>query len=187
MKKLICVADIHELGSDRSECLIDDQTIITPAAVDLAEERGITFVTSRAFTEDMGGLLAQLRAHPSLVQQLMGILSQPFDSETDPSGFQLIHGESIHYQKAGTGGFKQTLFEQFSGIAVEMLQLKKGVHQEFSGQETIQFLLKGKLITTIDQKSFASQIGDSFYYPPDVRGTIKAIEESQLFVIKATN
>lgn len=187
MKKLICVADIQEIGSESRECLIDDQTIITPAAADLAEERGITFVTSVVSTEDMGGLLAQLRANPTLLQQLMTILSQPFDSETDPSGFQLIHGESIHYQKAGAGLFKQRLFEHFPGITVEMVQLKKGSHQEFSGRETIQFLLKGKLITTIHQKSFASQMGDSFYYPSDVRGTVKAIEESQLLVIKATN
>lgn len=190
MKKLISMVDLQELlAENQTDCLISAETLITPAAIDLAEEKGIRFVQTKAETTapDISFLMEALCSEPRLLQQLISVLEcQPFVSEQS-SGFQLIHGETIRYQtkEAETGIARQTLFDAFKGIKVEIVNLSQGLIQEFCCQEEIQFVIEGQLTTTINQKQFECNKGDSLYYPTQTERRLEVKKDSQLLVIKS--
>jgi ribose 5-phosphate isomerase B len=57
MKKVIVEADVRKAARDTKYILIDDRTVITPAAADLAKEKGVIFEKARQ--TDAGSLLME--------------------------------------------------------------------------------------------------------------------------------
>lgn len=57
MKKVIVEADVRKAARDTKYILIDDRTVITPAAADLAKEKGVIFEKARQ--TDVGSLLME--------------------------------------------------------------------------------------------------------------------------------
>lgn len=57
MKKVIVEADVRKAARDTKYILIDDRTVITPAAADLAKEKGVIF--EKAKNTDAGSLLME--------------------------------------------------------------------------------------------------------------------------------
>lgn len=192
MKKLICIQDIQELiETQQAKCMIPDQTIITPAAKDLAEEHNIEFVRETATSffgnAEFALLIKKLYAEPHVLQELISLLeNQPYLVASEDSGFKLIRGETIRYEKthSNSGEESQVLFDSFSGTKIELVKLPQGTITKVFTSEEIHFAIAGKFTTTINQKSFDSQKGDIQYYPCHSRVTIKVTENAHLLVIK---
>lgn len=66
MKKVIVEADIRKAVRDTKYILIDERTVITPAAADLAKEKGVIF--EKAKQTDAGSLIMEQGANQSPVQ-----------------------------------------------------------------------------------------------------------------------
>lgn len=192
MKKLICIKDIQQLIETKQEkCMIPEQTIITPAARDLAEEHHIKFeletFTPSVGTGEFALLIKKLYAEPRLLQELMAVLeNQPYVVESEDSGFKLIRGNTIRYDKVNPNSAeeKQVLFDSFNGTKMELVKLSKGTVTTVFTSEEIHFTIEGNLTTTINQKSFDSQKGDVHYYPCNSRVTRDVKENTHLLVIK---
>ncbi|MBP1041655.1 hypothetical protein I6N95_11615 [Vagococcus sp. BWB3-3] len=192
MKQLICVADIQQLIDDqKNTCHIPMETIITAAAMDLAVESGIRFIKqekNKLASGDISMIMARLCSDQELLQQMINVLSrqEPFKSQEDSSGFQLIDGDSICFEPSDSkqGIAKQTLFANFNQLKVEIVDLNKGVVDSSFSEEAIYFVLEGELVTTINQKQFESKKGDIHYFPPQLERKIVIKEATQLLVIK---
>lgn len=193
MKKLICLADIQQLiETKQTKCLIPVDTIITPAARDLAEEHQIEFQVEELPSVIEAGTMAlfmkQLYAEPDLLQELIAILkNQPYTCESNQAGFKLIHGKTVQYNSKKTNSMeaKQVLFDNFDGTKIELVKLRKGTITKVFDSEEIQFVIEGSLALTIDNQCFKSQKGDIHYYPAGSTAILQTEEETQLFVIKA--
>lgn len=191
MKKLICVADIQQLVNEqKKECLTTSETIITPAARDLADEFDICFLkqdVSQPAHEEISLIMARLCSDHGLLQQLIGVLKEPspFESQQDSSGFQLIHGNTIQFDQSESepGMAKQILFANFNQLKVEIVSLSKGLVKDCVSEEAIYFVLEGQLETRINQKQFDSQKGDIQYFPSRLERRVTVKEAVKLLVI----
>lgn len=133
MKKLITVNDIKQKHNERCSVIeVDGNTLITPAAVDMAMEMNINFVSSKdekscndsnepirkeAKGEAMENIVKDkmntegLNCTEELIQKIVqevlkSIQPQNADAvrkECDPSGIRLVHGESVICERFDTG------------------------------------------------------------------------------------
>lgn len=66
MKKVVVEADVRKAARDTKYIIIDDRTVITPAAADLAKEKGVIF--EKAKQTDAGSLIMEQGANQDPVQ-----------------------------------------------------------------------------------------------------------------------
>ncbi|AXG38057.1 MULTISPECIES: cupin domain-containing protein [Enterococcus] len=189
MKQLVSIATIEKvIEAKQAECRVDNNTIITAAAVDLAEEHGIDIIKEDNVTEPIDhsqifDSLKVLMGNPEFVLSMIKSLEESYRYETDNSGAKLIYGDSIQLFPQGSWK-KQSLFSNiFGGLTIDFLETaKKNYRHRFEVEEFI-LLLEGKATFTMNGKKINAQQGDFLYFPKNTSMEITFDEVCKLLTI----
>ncbi|MDH6364088.1 ethanolamine utilization protein EutQ [Enterococcus sp. PF1-24] len=199
MKKLICIADIYALKeADQKECMITPQTLVTPAAYDVAEELGIAFVEeAEPIVNDLSdflqqkdpGALLQLLGNQELLQRLTAILQKtPYQSEKDCQGTLLIHGQSIQMESCEKNACSsQLLFKNlFNCLNLKVIEIKAGPCQDLYFEDEVHLILEGCVDFTIENRQYHAEAGDVLQHTKAVKiqGLVK--KNLRFIQLKAT-
>lgn len=171
MKQLVSIATILKLiEADQTECCVEERAIVTPAAMDLAEEHGISIIKEKKSNEmiEQSNLLDSLKvlmSNRDFVQNMINNLEEPYRYETDSSDIKLIYGESIQLFSQGSWK-KQTLFSNiFGGLTIDFLETSKKTYQHHFEAEEFLLLLEGQATFDMDGKKVIAKKGDCVHFP----------------------
>lgn len=189
MKKLICVKDIEAL--DKQEQIvfyIDSNTIVTPAAKDAAEVRGIDFSFQKNCCESKASEPAEpcgeeidssmiytvfkAMADKGLLKGIFdSVLNQPYVAEHDCGGLKLVRGNSVKFDVFDTGNpdnkvfYQELISKDDSSMSAGFLTIEKSSFEWELCYEEIDYVIEGTLKVTINGKTFTAYSGDTLYVP----------------------
>lgn len=180
MKKLICAQDIEKLKqSQQTVCVIDENTIITPSAKDMADACGITFSIKEECNE-MPNLFGSQDLNENQIYQILKVLVEkglvngifkPYTSENHENGLKVIRGNSVQMDVFDTGNPNASAYYQ-ELVSKEESHMSAGFlvidHSEFEWEltyEEIDYVIEGRLTVTIDGKKYTAQAGDVVFVP----------------------
>lgn len=202
MKKLISMADIEQLLAEKKEtCVLTHDTIVTPAAIDLAEEKGIHFVTqesdpisnkattsfdSNKIVNDMLQLLNNKEILHALITSLK---EEPYDFEQDDSGMKIIHGKTVKmtsFEENNKQVCGQVLFKNVNETTeAGLLMIKATDFSIKTKSEELNLILEGNLVIRINGKTYTAQEGDLVSIPIGVQVERSATEQTKIFYIRS--
>lgn len=196
MKKLICASDVkekYELGQRIIE--IDQQTLITPAAKDLAEEYQLTFQCKT---------LAEKSTHPDLQPELskeflLSLLKQLLADETlnlplvpykylkHASGLKIVNGASIQMDLLATGNSQAKISHQ-TVLTENESSLRAGIFiieaSEFTYKaltDETAYLIQGQLELSLNGQTYQAEAGDILFFPKDSQVTLSSSELAKIY------
>ncbi|WP_086347656.1 hypothetical protein [Candidatus Enterococcus clewellii] len=202
MKKLISIADIEQLLVEKAEtCVLTHDTIVTPAAIDFAEEKGIRFITqepdpistktmtpfdSNKLVNDM----LQLLTNKDILYALMASLKEePYEFEQDDSGVKIIHGKTVKMTPLEENDKQicgQVLFKNDNETVEAGLLTIKGTDFSIKTKsEELNLVLEGNLIIRINGKAYKAQEGDLVSIPIGTQLERSATEHTKIFYIRS--
>ena len=176
MKKLICVKEVeayHKQGA--SVIAIDDQTIITPAARDLAEDYHL-IVEQKSVTEFSLGNYENL-SKDCLVAILRKILSEadaePYEYVSHKSGVKIIRGETVIPLPVENENqnvrYQEIACSKDSTLASGILEIENQHYCEDSLSESVNYILDGNFDVKIGNDCFTVHTGDTLVVPASVK------------------
>lgn len=178
MKKLICAKDIETLHSKGDQViLIDKQTIITPSAKDLADEYHMVF--KKGGSQRINTLSdPQEITKEYLVTLLKNLLNEagitsfeekPFEYEDHSSGLKIIRGSTVKLSPLNEGNeavrYQEILTSQAENFKLGILEMDNSHFLEEDAEESVNYVMDGKLQVTIDEASFEVYKGDIIFIP----------------------
>lgn len=194
MKKLICVKDIEELvKAHATVCTISDQTIITPAAQDLAKLHQITFTketcpapicvgaTENLSKDDLLKLLKQLLDSPSETVQ------PPFKAKRNAKGITAIAGDSVRMDFFDTGTpnsdvyFQELVSKEDSKMSAGFLEINQSAFEWNLTYEEIDYVIEGTLEVTYNGETFTANAGDVLFVPKDTKVIWSSPNKAKVF------
>lgn len=200
IKKLISIADIEKLSAEKkNECPVTPDTIITPAAVDLAEERGIQFVKhdfsaneSNAHTasDKIVSDIFQLLKNKDVLQALITSLKdEPYTSERDGSGVEIISGKSVRMDSFVEGNKRicgQILFKnEIKNTEAGLLMLEETDFSIRTKSQELNLILEGDLSVKINGKSYKAQAGDLVSIPAGIQLERSTPRKVKIFYVRS--
>lgn len=193
MKKLICVKDVEEFCKTGSKVFnIEKNTIITPAAIDLAKNNGIEFVKSECCSSNTSSCCAssskgidsdliynalQSMASAGKLNEFLTQFAkqtQPYLCEKDSNGFKLVRGNTVNLEELDTGNPQdkgkvhyQELISSSdnSPMNAGFLNIERCKFDWDVTVDEIYYIIEGTLTITIDNKVYTAHPGDSLYAP----------------------
>lgn len=193
MKKLISVADVEQaLKDNQLSICIDDTTLITPAAKDLAKSKGISFTTGVAVEKACCNANAPVETKVTeplavdggqaleLVKQILinkiGGQALPVDGlirdRDGQSGFQIVRCQNVEFDVFDTGipganvYYKELIGSADSpNISCGFLKI---IQSSFPWQlcyDEMDIVLEGELSLTINGVLHKAKAGDVVYVP----------------------
>jgi Ethanolamine utilization protein len=194
MKKLICAKDIetaHENG-DQTVCL-DNNTILTPSAKDLADNYQMTLQEECSKTDNKtSNDLPQNISKEVLVEMLKQLLSGskndgPFIYKQDESGLKTVDGKSVKMDVFDTGNpdanvhFQEIVNKDESHMSAGFLEID---HSSFDWEltyEEIDYVIEGTLEVTIKGTKYTAHAGDVVFVPKNSKVTWGSPDKAKLF------
>ncbi|MFD1486317.1 cupin domain-containing protein [Lacticaseibacillus baoqingensis] len=179
MKQLICVKTIEEAHTNGdTQCVLDKDALVTPAAKDLAVEYGMTFVqreeapktmsADEITKEDLFAMLKELIANGGVEAP-----AQPFKACVHPNGLKLVHGDTVKMDVFDTGDpkvnahFQELVSKDESHMSAGFLEIEKSAFDWHLTYEEIDYVISGTLEVTIDGKKYSGKAGDVLFVPKD--------------------
>lgn len=177
MKKLICIKNVEKVHSKgQMDYLVDKDTIITPAARDLADEYGMKFVSNMVKPVQSS---EQSFTKKELVKLLKEILtsgdfngtSSPFMATTHANGLKVVKGNSVRMDKFETGNpdadvtFQELVSKNESHMSAGFLEIDHSTFDWKLTYEEIDYVISGTLEVTIDGKRYTAGAGDVLFVP----------------------
>lgn len=180
MKSLICAKDIEKLNEEgKTDCYIDDNTIVTPSARDAADMLGIKITLKEENSDDpqpMPGLELDSNQIYQVLKALMekGLLDglfKPYDYESHKNGMKIVRGGTVKMDVFDTGNpdatvyFQELVSKEESHISAGFLVID---HSDFEWEltyEEIDYVIEGTLTVTIDGKTYTAHAGDVLFVP----------------------
>lgn len=194
MKKLICASDIDKiLEEGMNQIEIDKDTLITPAAKDIIMNNGILILMKEEKEEDdifrdmnTDKLLEffKIVSNDSVLQKkIIEILlkDKKFDKEIDSSGFSLIKGNSIKFNKVfqNLNIYAQDLINTEDEI-IGMLKIEKDTFIKKTKFNGNLYVIKGEIEITLNGKKFLGEESDLINIPKNLNLKIESKEEAHL-------
>lgn len=178
MKKLICAKDIETLHSNGHQVmLIDDQTIITPSAKDLADEYHMKI--KKSFCEKQNSLSnVEGISKEDLVNLLKKLLNEvglagfeefPFEYQTHTSGLKIIRGSTVKLSPISDENdrvrYQEIVTLEESNMNFGLLEIDNSSFYEKDTAESVNHVVSGELTLTIDNAVFTAAKGDIIVVP----------------------
>lgn len=173
MKKLISlkeVANYHEEGV--RSIFVDSQTIITPAAKDLAEEYQIELKETACSeekwqetkiggcsTEDLIALLKRFLAETK---------EQPYEASYHKNGLKIVKGDTVKLQPdKGNERIKRQKIVRTKerDLTTELISLEQTCYSEQSDQDSVNYIISGEVELLISGERFVASQGDTIFIP----------------------
>ena len=210
MKKLITAREVQECkDSGKSKLYVDKNTIITPAARDVASEKNISFVDGieeeaansvklietnipNIMPEDknMDMDLIYKIVKEVLAQSMVSDIKRSFDSEVDPTGLKLIRGNTVQCDRFETGnpnakvGLTDVVNTKESpNMGAGFLTIEKSSFDWELCYEEFEYIVEGNLDITINGKTYHGKAGDVFFIPKDSKITWSSPDFARFFYV----
>lgn len=199
MKKLICSKDVEEAKQNNlSTIYIEDKTIITPAARDMAENLEISFVKQEKKEEnnvDNNKLfkLFSLLSEKGMIEEFLKYLRKPYDEKVSKTGLRIIDGNSIKLENLIVNEKKTNVnqLELFSfkksDVSVGIIEILKGEHTYQTKEIEIYYIASGELEIMIGNERFIAHQNDIVFIPKDQNIRCNAINTAKMLYIKSNN
>lgn len=210
MKKLITALDVKEqLAGGERELYIDDNTIVTPAARDAANEQGLKIIKGAAFKAEnccapasgsacaTGGNLQAI--DPDLLAKLVrtvldamgGLLPQSLVKETDPTGLLLMKGGSIRMEPFSDGngnhpgiGIKKLVdTKESKNMAAGFLAFEHAGLTRTLACDEFDYIIEGNLALAVNGKTYTGEAGDVFFIPAGTTATFSTPNKTKFFFV----
>lgn len=194
MKKLICVKDVELiLEKNMCELEIDEKTIITPAAKDIIKNHNIKVLLKKEKVEknsignmDMDKVMEFFKViskDPVLQKSIMKILlnEKKFEIETDKTGFTLIKGDSIKYDKnfKNLNIYSQDLIKTKDNI-VGILKIDNDSFVKNTQSDGNLFIVEGDVDIILNGKKYTAKSGDLVSIPKNINLKITSSNASKV-------
>lgn len=206
MKKLICAKDVEELLKQGKKVLyIDNDTIITPSAKDIAKASGVEFsAAAHACSENSselvkvceGGIDSNMIYNVLKTMMEKGLLKGMFDAasdkpyiaERDSCGLKIVRGNSVKYEVLDTGNptdkvFYQEIINADDGCSMNAGFITiEGCNFEWEcACEELYHVVEGTLTVTTDAKVYTAHPGDSVFFPKGAKVTFGSPDKMKAF------
>lgn len=207
MKKLVCVDEVKAAAARGQKVFrIQCNTIITPAARDLAKELGVEFAEDLAVGENFTckdnnqqqknnqsidkDLIYQI-VKAVLAKNLTGSAPEPpFLTEGDPkSGLKIVRGRTVQYDNFDTGtpntqvAYREVINKDDAKMSAGFLTIEKSSFDWQLCYEEIDIVLEGNLTITINGETFEAYQGDVLFVPKGSQVTWSTSGYVKLFYV----
>jgi len=210
VKKLITASEVQECKtSGKSKMYVDNNTIITPSARDMALEKNIVFVEGveevtvdavkinetisqgiKLEDKNMDMDLIYKIVKEVLAQSMGSAIEKSFESECDPTGLKLIRGNTVHCNRFETGnpnakvGLTDVVTTQESkNMGAGFLTIDKSSFDWELCYEEFEYIVEGNLDITINGKTYHGKAGDVFFIPKNSKITWSAPDYAKFFYV----
>jgi len=213
LKKLVCAEEVKvAAGKGQKVFCVDSNTIITPAAMDLAKEMGVEFTAALAAAGNHigkeSGLQKKDHSEPAidrdmiyqvvkavLANRLMASVSTlvpeaPFRTECEPkSGLKLVRGRTVKFETFDTGdpdtnvAYREVISKDESQMSAGFLTIEKSSFDWELCYEEIDIILEGSLSITINGETYEAYQGDVFFVPKGSKVTWSSSGYVKLFYV----
>lgn len=213
MKKLVCADEIQAVADKGQKVFhLECNTIITPAAKDLAKELGVEFATASATTGNYscqdGGIHKNTNQEKSIDKELIyqivkavlanSLLSSgttttsepPFQTESEPkSGLKIVRGRTVKYDTFDTGNpstnvaYREVVSKDDSKMSAGFLTIEKSSFDWELCYEEVDIILEGSLTITINGETYEACQGDVLFVPKGSKVTWSSSGYVKLFYV----
>lgn len=213
MKKLVCADEIQAVADKGQKVFhVESNTIITPAAKDLAKELGVEFATASATTGNYSCKEDSIHKNTSqeksidkeLIYQIVkavlanSLLSgaaaaasePPFLTECEPkSGLKIIRGRTVKYDTFDTGdpstkvAYREVVSKDDSQMSAGFLTIEKSSFDWELCYEEVDIILEGSLSITINGETYEACQGDVLFVPKGSKVTWSSSGYVKLFYV----
>jgi ethanolamine utilization protein EutQ len=173
MKKLISLKEVesyHEEGA--TTIFVDSQTIITPAAKDLAEEYQMEWVERTCSNPAQTLAETDPFSKEALIALLKQFLAetgnQPYEASYHKSGLKIVKGATVKLPPVADNPCiksQEIVHAKECGLTANLLSLEDTCYKETSGQESVNYILTGTVDLTIAGERFVAHQGDTVFIP----------------------
>lgn len=205
MKKLVCASEVEAAAEKGQKTFcIDCNTIITPAAKDTAQERGVVFTTAPASKEaapqqdkrqeqefDKAVIYQVVKA--VLASQLLSggpVCPPPFLVESESkSGLKVIRGRTVQFENFDTGkpgtnvAYREVISKTESQMSAGFLTIEQSSFDWELSYEEIDIVLEGSLSVTINGETHHATQGDILFVPKGSTVTWSSTGYVKLFYV----
>jgi ethanolamine utilization protein EutQ len=195
LKKLVCASAV-KAAADKGKKIycVDSNTIITPAAKDIARELGMKITVGSPVAEKdtcKEGVLQELDNQKkdfdkALIYQVVkavlanrlltsvpGAFSEePYLMEGDPkSGLKIVRGRTVQFEAFDTGdpstnvAYREVVSKDESQMSAGFLTIEKSSFEWELCYEEIDIILEGSLFITINGETYHASQGDVLFVP----------------------
>ena len=202
LKTLITVSEIKQfIDGGKKTIYVDANTIITPAAMDVANESGIKIVAGaspeKIFENHPMKQGSGATVDPALIAEIIGEVmkslgqsskSSQLVKEADPSGMKLVKGNSVVLENFDTGDpshnvkFKEILNSKELSISFMSMEDKTTFDWVPTANE-IKYIIEGTLECTINGKKYTGTAGDVLFIPVGAKGTFSTPDKTKFLFI----
>ncbi|MTI80321.1 MAG: DUF861 domain-containing protein [Firmicutes bacterium] len=195
MKKLVCVDEVKAAAEKGQNVFcLEANTIITPAAKDLARELGVEFAadapTATADSCKNNGLQKKDNQGKSIdrdtiYQIVKAVLANnllagapapspepPFRTDSEPkSGLKIVRGRTVKYKPLDTGdpstnvAYREVISKDDSQMSAGFLTIDESSFDWELSHEEIDIILEGNLSITINGETYEACQGDVLFIP----------------------
>lgn len=194
MKKLICSKDVELfLEKGLKELEIEKGTIITPSAKDIIKNNEINVVIKEKKLKsnnnesiDMDKVMELFKVvskDPVLQKAIIKMLlkEEKFQEEIDPTGFSLIKGKTVKYDKVfnNLNVYSQNLIDTDDQI-VGFLKIDGDAFIKKTKSKGNLYVIEGELEILLNGRKFFIEKGDLIRVPENINLKIESKGESKL-------
>lgn len=173
MKRLISLKEVESYHEEEATVIfVDSQTIITPAAKDLAEEYHIVFEERACSDTEWSLTEADGFSKEALVALLKRFLAetgnQPYEARYHKSGLKVVKGTTVKLQPVARNESikrQEIVHAKEHGLTANLLSLENTCYKETSGQESVNYVLSGTVELTIFGERLVACQGDTVFIP----------------------
>lgn len=213
MKKLVCAEEVKAAVEKGQKIFyVEHNTIITPAAKDLAKELGVEFATASSGAEShfcqenslpkkdtreksvdrelIYQIVKAVLANSQLANLPVPSPGPPFLADGDPqSGLKIVRGRTVKYEPFDTGdpstnvAYREVVSKDDSKMSAGFLTIEKSRFEWELCYEEIDIILEGCLSITINGKTFEAYQGDVIFIPKGSKVTLSSPGYVKLFYI----
>ncbi|MBP2629145.1 MAG: transcriptional regulator [Firmicutes bacterium] len=213
MKKLVCTSEVKVLAEKGNKIFcVDSNTIITPAANDLAKELGVEFAIGLAIPVDNSAKVSNPEQkniqgkeidRDMIYQVVKAVLANglmasvtnpanevPFRADCDPkSGLKIVRGRTVTLENFDTGdssnnvAYREVISKDESQMSSGFLTIEKSSFEWELCYEEIDIILEGSLSITINGETYQAYQGDVLFVPKGSKVIWSSSEYVKLFYV----
>ena len=204
MKKLICAKDMEEfLETNQKVFFIEENTILTPSAKDIAKLNGIEITLKKMkkecdtsfITENMDSqkILQMFNAimNEGLLEEMLKILANAnmakFSAECDESGLKVVRGNTVKMDNFDTGKagtkvyFQELIGKNESKMSSGFLTIEESNFEWDVTCEEIYYVIQGTLSVEINGKKYIANEGDVLFIPKNSKVIFGSDDKARMF------
>lgn len=212
MKRLVSASEVKAAADQGQKIFcVDCQTIITPAAKDLAKELGVEFTTDAAQVNPVsnGSCVQKQEGQATDIDRNMiyqvvkavlanGLLAstpasspeKPYHADGNPkTGLKIVRGRTVKFDTFDTGDpsthvtYQEVVSKDDSQMSAGFLTIEKSSFDWELCYEEIDIILEGTLSLTIDGETYYAHQGDVLFVPKGSKVTWGSPEYVKLFYV----